>query len=117
MVFRQMIMEGQGDRSFARRFGNGEIAGMIAVFLRYKRHKMYRRKIMTDLNIPASHLLQNPVSLLCREAFGKPDDEDEPAYIAIGRLNGHNQPFLAGQHFPVPFCDLTSFGLYFVDSR
>lgn len=95
MVFRQMIMEWQGDRACARGFGNGEIAWVIAKFLRYKRHKMRRRKIIADLNIPALHLLQNPVSLLYSKAFGKPDNEDEPAHIAIDRLGRYDQPVIA----------------------
>ena len=63
-------MEGQGDRSFARRFGNGKIAGFIAEFLRYERHKMQSRNIQVSNYFAPVHLMP-----FIAEKFGhKPGD-------------------------------------------
>ena len=79
LVFGQIVVERKGDSPFARPFGDGEIAAFMAELLGDKRLEMDWREIITDLNVPTWHLLQNLVSPLGGKAISEPNNKDEPA--------------------------------------
>lgn len=63
-VFGQIIIEWQSDCSLTDGLGNRKIALPVAELLSYEGLQMYGRKIITDLNAPTFHILQNLVALL-----------------------------------------------------
>ena len=74
------------------------------------------KQIIANLDTFCEHSLQNRISLNESKFVSKPYDKHKPAYIAAFGFLRHNKPFLIGKVFLIPFCDLSAFGLYFVDS-